>query len=315
MKLEMPRVTREYKNHHLDSTRWDVYEPRDGDIVVTTSYKSGTTWAQQILYWLTLGDPRDGPEMREVSPWVDARFMGTSKQQLSTLLEGLPGRRFVKSHLPLDGLPYHPQVRYLIVGRDPRDVFMSLLNHYASYTETALALLNNPDGRVGGPLPGFPEDAHALWRDWMTRGWFEWESEGYPFWANMGHTESYWKHRHLPNFLFLHYADMLRELEDAVRQIAEFVDLDVSDERIARTVENTTFGAVKKRADEMPAEQDGARMIFEGGAGRFFFKGTNGRWRELLSDGDLELYEKAKARVLSPDCAEWLEQGGPVEGR
>ena len=32
----------------------------------------------------------------------------------------------------------------------------------------------------------------------------------------------------------------------------------------------------------------------------------------VLSDEDLELYEKAKARVLSPDCAAWLENGGSV---
>ena len=315
MTPQTPQVTREYRNHHLDSTRWEVFEPRDGDLIVTTSYKSGTTWAQLILYWLTLGDPRDGPEMRLVSPWVDARFMGTSKQELATLLEGLPGRRFVKSHLPLDGLPYHPQVRYLIVGRDPRDVFTSLLNHYGSYTDTAFALLNDPDGRVGDPLPRYAGDPRASWRDWMTRGWFEWESEGYPFWANMGHTESYWRYRHLPNFLFVHYGDMLRDLEGAVRQIAAFADLPVSDERIALTVENTTFANVKKRAEEVPPEQDGSRLVFEGGAGTFFFKGTNGRWRELLRDEDLELYEKAKARVLSPECARWLEQGGSVEGR
>jgi len=313
MKLETPRVTREYKNHHLDSTRWDVYEPREGDLIVTTSYKSGTTWAQQILYWLLLGDPKDGPELREVSPWVDARFMGTTKQELGTLLEGLPDRRFLKSHLPLDGLPYHPQVRYIIVGRDPRDVFMSLLNHYSSYTETALALLNEPSGRVGGALPVYSDDPHALWKGWMTRGWFDWESEGYPFWANMAHTESYWKHRQLPNFLFLHYGDMLRDLDGAVRRIAAFADLDVSDERVAHTVENTTFDAVKKRAVQIPADQDGSRMIFEGGAATFFFKGKNGRWRDLLTEQDLELYEKTRARVLSPDCADWLERGGAVE--
>ncbi len=28
--------TREYRNHHLDSTRWDGYRARPSDIVVTT---------------------------------------------------------------------------------------------------------------------------------------------------------------------------------------------------------------------------------------------------------------------------------------
>ena len=46
-------------------------------------------------------------------------------------LEAQQHRRFIKSHLPLDGLPFFPQVKYIVVGRDARDVAMSLWNHYA----------------------------------------------------------------------------------------------------------------------------------------------------------------------------------------
>jgi aryl sulfotransferase len=306
-----PQVTRSYQNHHLDSTRWEVYQPREGDIIVTTSYKSGTTWTQQILLWLLYGDRDPMPEQQQLSPWVDARFMGTTKQEIGELLEALPSPRFVKSHLPLDGLPYYPEVRYLIVARDARDVFMSLFNHYSSYTDIAMAALNSED-RPGDPLPRCGEDPRQVWRDWMTRGWFEWESEGWPMWSNLHHTQSYWEYRHLPNFLFLHYGDMLADLEGSVRRIAEFTSIPVSDDVVARTVEKTTFANVRKQVEATPEEEDMSRMFFEGGMRRFFFKGTNERWRGVLSDEDLALYEDAKLRVLSPDCAKWLEQGGPV---
>ena len=49
-------------------------------------------------------------------------------------------------------------------------------------------------------------------------------------------------------------------------------------------------------------------MAFEGGAERFFFKGEGGRWRNVLTDSDLELYEKA-ASTLVPDLRRWLEGG------
>lgn len=300
----MPEVTRVYQNHHLDSTRWELFEPREGDVVVTTAYKSGTTWTQQILCVLLRG-AEALPELMQVSPWVDARFR-TTREELAAQLAALPDRRFVKSHLPLDGLPWYPQVRYLIVGRDPRDVFMSLLNHYGSYTEHAYAMLNDTPGRVGPPLPPCPEDPRALWRDWITRGWFEWESEGYPFWSNLHHSQTYWEHRHLPNLLFLHYADLLRDLEGQVRRMARFLELEPDEERIAQAVQLTTFSTVKKRVEQMPRE---GPEFFQGGAGTFFYKGTNGRWRDVLSEDDLRLYEKARARVLSPDCAAWLEGG------
>ncbi len=70
----LPKVTREYINHHLDSTRWRAFEPRDDDIIVTTSYKSGTTWMQHILRLLIFKDDATAPHARDASPWLDARF-------------------------------------------------------------------------------------------------------------------------------------------------------------------------------------------------------------------------------------------------
>ena len=300
-----PTLSRVYQNHHLDATRWELFEPRDDDIVVTTSYKSGTTWTQQIIFLLLGGSPTGMAELMALSPWIDARFH-SSREELDEQLRNLKGRRFVKSHLPLDGLPWYPQVKYLIVGRDPRDVFMSYMNHYGSYTEMAFAALNDTPGRVGDPLPPFPEDRREAWRSWMTRGWFEWESEGYPFWGNLHHTKTYWDHRSLPNFLFLHYADLLKDLEGQVRRIARFLEIDASDDLIARTVEATTFANVKKAVQGVKNE---GPEFFRGGANSFFHKGTNGRWVDVLTEEDLSLYEAAKARVLTPDCAEWLERG------
>jgi len=36
-------------NHHLDGTRWEACRPREGDIVIATSYRAGTTWTQGIV--------------------------------------------------------------------------------------------------------------------------------------------------------------------------------------------------------------------------------------------------------------------------
>jgi aryl sulfotransferase len=308
---DTPRVTRVYQNHHLDSTRWDVIVPRSNDVVITTSYKSGTTWAQQIMLELLYGDVDPRPELMEVAPWPDARFMGISREDLEAQAEAISGRRFLKSHLPLDGLPYYPEARYLVIGRDPRDVFMSFFNHYSAYTATAYEQLNSPD-IVGAPIEPCPDDPRELWQQWITRGWFEWESEGYPMWSNLHHTKTYWDWRHLPNLRILHYNDMLADLEGKVREIADFCGIDASDECIARTVEATTFASVKKRVEETPPEEDMLSSFFDGGQRRFFNKGTNGRWRDVLTADDLDLYEAAKERVLEPACARWLEEGGPV---
>ena len=70
-RIAWPKKTRDFHNHHIDSTRWDDFPFRDDDIVIATWGKSGTTWTQQIVGQLVL----DGAEglMSGLSPWVEMR--------------------------------------------------------------------------------------------------------------------------------------------------------------------------------------------------------------------------------------------------
>ena len=75
----------------------------------------------------------------------------------------------MKSHLPFDALPYDPDVRYVYVGRDTRDTFMSLYNHYSGYTDLMYGILDSSDPS-GRPMPRCPESPRELWAEWITRG-------------------------------------------------------------------------------------------------------------------------------------------------
>src|SRR5689334_16336013 len=123
-----PTVRHLYQNHHLDATRWRAFTPRAGDIVVSTAYKSGTTLTQTIVTNLIFPDGDMPASVGDISPWLDLRV--APLQEVIATLEAQTHRRCIKTHLPLDGLPFFDNVQYLVVGRDPRDVFMSLVNHY-----------------------------------------------------------------------------------------------------------------------------------------------------------------------------------------
>jgi aryl sulfotransferase len=113
--------------------------------------------------------------------------------------------------------------------------------------------------------------------------------------------------------LFLHYNDMLADLDAAVRRLAGFCRIEIDDDLVARVVECTTFSNLKQSSIEAEKKKAaGMPEVFRGGQETFFNKGTNGRWRDVLTDDDLELYVAAKQRVLEPDCARWLEEGGPI---
>jgi len=49
--------------------------------------------------------------------------------------------------------------------------------------------------------------------------------------------------------------------------------------------------------------------IFKEGSQAFFFKGTNERWRGVVAQADLALYEAKAQELLRPECARWVSQG------
>jgi aryl sulfotransferase len=304
---QLPTVVHTYQNHTIDSTRWHAYQPRPDDIVISTSYKSGTTWLQEIVRQLVfLGQAapqRDEVALWDVSWWLDARFFPLD--EVIARLEAQQHRRFIKTHLALDGLLFFPQVQYIVVGRDARDVAMSMWNHYANFTE-AVYEDSDPAGRVGDPLPPCPADIHDYWRNFFTRGWFPWEREGYPFWGNLHHTQTWWAYRHLPNILFVHYNDLLTDLPGEIQRVAGFLQIPLDGGALAAILPAVRLPAMRDSAERL---DPGMKRFWQEGAKTFFFQGTNGRWKEVLSAAELALYDEAAAGVLTPDCRAWLEHG------
>lgn len=299
----LPQRTRIYQNYAHDSTRWDPFIPRDDDIIIATPPRTGTTWTQEIvLHLVFLG--REVPYREEVSLWLDQRIRPLD--EVLSALENQRHRRFIKTHLALDGLPYFPQTKYIVVGRDPRDVFMSLWNFYCSFAPDYSQAVNSLQDRVGPPRPPCPDDIHEFWRSWISRGWYAWHQEGYPFPGIMYHLQSWWNFHHLPNILLVHFADLLADTPGQIRRITDFLDIPASDEQLAHIAQQTSLTAMRTRAGEKDAQLP---KVFVDGVRSFFYKGTNGRWRDVLTAEELAMYAEKAARVLTPDCRAWLEQG------
>jgi aryl sulfotransferase len=303
---QLPQRVRTYRHHHLDSTRWDSYRPRAGDVIISTSYKSGTTWMQRIMSLLVFGNRPLTEDLTALSPWIDLRVV-----PLDGMIAGIEAQeqqRFVKSHLPLDALPYFPEVRYIWIARDTRDVFMSIFNHYHSHTDEAYEMFASGDPE-GGPLPRCPEDPREFWTSWMTRASFPWERDGWPYWSHHYHAESFWPFRDLPNVLAVHYNDLTADLEGQMRRVAAFTGIEVAEDDWPSLVEGARFESMKREALELDATgRSMLPIIWKGGAESFFYKGTNGRWRDVLTADDLLLYDRAVA-PLDPSLRTWLENG------
>lgn len=296
-----------YQNAILDSTRWEGFQPRDGDIVISTSYKTGTTWMQGICSALVFQAPEPPAPQDHLSPWLEARFAPV--EETLAALERLPHRRYIKTHLPLDGLPFSDQIQYIVVGRDGLDVFMSLWHHWNNMRPEAIAQINAIPGRVGPPLPLPPAEVRPVFDAWLDQGAFPWEQDGYPFWSHLAHAQSWWKYRHLDNILFVHFNDLLADLDGEMRRVSAYLNIPVNETLWPALVESVTFGAMKANAERMaPAATVG---IWKDTAG-FFHRGTNRRWEGVLTEEQVAGYRQRAAERLEPSLAPWLEHGQRV---
>lgn len=305
--IDLPQRKYIYQNHHIDSTRWDYFESRDDDIVIATSYKAGTTWTQAIVAHLLFPGGDFPAPPAELSPWLDMRIIPL--EVVLNKLKAQQHRRFIKTHLPLNGLAYNKKIKYIYIARDARDVFMSLWNHYTGMKDEMIMLMNMLPGRVGDELPLPKNDIHDFWKNWMTRGTFAWESDGWPYWSHLSNVQSWWDFRHLPNIQLFHYSDMLKDIEHEMRRMAAFLEIDVPDDAWSDIVKAVSFTEMKRQGE---LYAPGGGQFWKGGAQTFLHKGTNGRWREVLSDEEIKYYDAACERVLTHECREWLENGGIV---
>jgi aryl sulfotransferase len=63
---------------------------------------------------------------------------------------------------------------------------------------------------------------------------------------------------------------------------------------------------------EVAASDEALNRFFEGGAETFINKGTNGRWRDVLTQAEIDRCDQIAAQELTPDCAAWLRDGGNI---
>ena len=249
-------LVRRYQATVYDSARWDGFELRPGDIIISTPPKCGTTWTQMICALLIFQEPELPRPLDTLSPWID--MVSRSRFEVVADLEAQTHRRFIKTHTPLDGIPNDPSVTYLCVGRDPRDVALSMDRHIDNMDVDAFRLARDQAARIDGielgPLRAPQQRPDGEWaRFWR---WVDDESPstqvGSSLRRTVEHLQTFW---HAPNELdvvFLHYDDLQSDLDGQMRELAARLCIQVEDHRWPRLVEAATFESMRRRASVPP---------------------------------------------------------------
>ncbi len=292
------------KDRVLDSKHWERYTPRTGDVVVATAPKVGTTWTQRIVSLLIFQSTAPLPIM-QVSPWIDCRFQ-IPIDVMIPMLEAQTHRRAMKSHLPFDALPIYDEVKYIHTARGGLDACFSFHNHFLNFTPGAIANIQRiaeEDGEAATPPPETPQDPREFFLGWVEPSKGS-AAPGVDMFFDI--ERSYWTERHRENLLMVHYNDLKADLSGEMKRIAAFLGIETPAELWPQLVEAATFDKMKA---EGAALLPGIEMAFQGGHQTFLNKGTNGRWREVLSEDDVKRYRDRAAVELSPGLNRWLEEG------
>lgn len=295
-----PQRDRTYVTLVSDSARWDQWRPRKGDVIVCTAPKCGTTWTQMIVALLIHGPNLPQPLTR-LSRWLDR----VSEPIASVIaeFEAQDFRRVVKTHSPLDGLPYWEEVDYVVCGRDPRDAFLSTFDHMANVSDATIAEARK---RAVRSEEFVPIDYNRMFRMWLTTPSQPWVADGYPLGSVLYHADSFWSWRKLPNIHFQHYADLRRDLDREMRRLAAFLGIDVDERAFPALVEAASFPVMQKHGEE---NAPGAHLGEWRDSQAFFRKARLDEWQTVLDDDNKQLYDRLASERLSPSLRGWLERG------
>jgi hypothetical protein len=283
-----------YVSSDEDSGRWDGFPFRDGDIVISTRSKNGTTWMQMICALLIFRTPDLPAPLSTLSPWLD--WLITPRDEVYAHLAAQRHRRFIKTHTPLDGIPLDPRATYIVVARHPLDMAVSLFHQGANLDRDRMAELT---GTPAGPPRKPPAITESL-LSWIDQEVAPAEAmDSLP--GVMWHLSDAWQRRHDDNVLLVHYADLSADLAGEMSRIAGRLGLEVPTDEL---VEAAGFARMRARAEDLAP--DPAGVLKDRRA--FFRGGRSGAGRELLTDQQIAHYEQRAATMAPPDLLAWLHR-------
>jgi aryl sulfotransferase len=111
--------------------------------------------------------------------------------------------------------------------------------------------------------------------------------------------------------LLVHFNDLKADRESEMRRIAEFLNIDLPETLWPKIVAAASFESMRENGSILMPH---AEMAWEGGAKTFLHKGTNGRWRDIISKDDLAAFDAKVKANFSPALAAWIENGRLAAG-
>ena len=289
----------------LDPTMQQRVAWRDGDIVISVPPKSGTTWTMNIVHQVRTGGDASFFDIYAEVPWLEiVPAPDSDRDAIVASFDAMPRdrRRAFKTHAAPPELPFQragagPDVRYVVVVRNPDEAVASFRPFIASHSDAFYALWGADPAPIVGP--DFATYAAGVGTHMVAPRVF-------------GLVASWWPLRNEPNVLLVHYADLQRDPEPMIRRIADFLGFDVSDDNWPAVLEYTSFAWMKANEDKFELRSVGDVPMLDPGA--MLRKGKVGVSAEdgITPEISAAIAEIGHAMLTDPEAFRWCYEGGAI---
>ncbi|KAF5307588.1 hypothetical protein FQR65_LT18387 [Abscondita terminalis] len=210
---------------------------RDSDIFLLGYPKSGTTWAQEMI-WLIANDL----DYEGAKVFVDARvpviemsaYICDEDKKIADLechwnsaefVKKMKDPRCIKTHMKWDKLPTKilDETSIIYIARNPKDVCLSSYRYLKDVVNVIDCTFDD-------------------YSDYFIRG-YRFADERYEDYWN--HVLYFWERRNRPNVLFIKYEEMKRDLANVIRKVATLLDKTLTDNDVLTLVKWLDFETMK----------------------------------------------------------------------
>ncbi|XP_066432947.1 sulfotransferase 1C1-like [Eleutherodactylus coqui] len=234
---------------------WDTvynFQARDGDIVVASYPKSGTTWMQEILDLIV--QDGDVEKSQRALGFIKVPFLEMGHTSLE-VANTMPTPRVLKTHLPIQLMPpsfWEKDVKMVYIARNPKDCMVSY--YYFYKMDQTL-----PDPETWDNFFSMFLKGSLAWGDWFD------------------HVNGWWKAKDKHKILYIFYEDMIEDSRRELCKVMRFLGKDFSEDVVKKILHHTSFKAMK--ANPMINFSVFSESIFDQSVSSFMRKGTVGDWK------------------------------------
>ena len=243
---------------------------RENDICFCSYPKSGSTWLSQILLLLVNNglNPSD-QTLRQHMIWAESSWPFPCTREE---IDAMNSPRIFKSHMPqslsLGGAADVVPARQIYIARNPKDVCVSYY-HFETGKEWS-----------GGFECDWDEWFELFLKGEIQRGdWFD-------------HVLSWWARANDANLLFIKYENLLRNFDSEVVRLAQFLDIQISNDVLASVRTQSSFDHMKQSGFSNMHEVEQLDT--------FYRKGVIGSWKEEFSNSQNERMDALIESRLTP---------------